>query len=118
MNALYNRSGEVIAYLHQNAIMHPDTFEVIGMTLGNCVFDPQAKVIGKFFHDKVYAISGELLAKKDHKPVSIPQYLNVTDSIMQSWQILTRIKDHVCPWVTEKETWSNRSLAEYLYVCP
>ncbi len=116
MHSLYNRSGEVIAYLHQNAIIHPDSFEVLGVVLGNCVFGPQAKLLGKFFHDKVYAFSGELLAKKEQQPTSLPQRFNVSNCIKQAWQILTRIKEHVCPWVVEKEVWSNASLAEYLYV--
>jgi len=116
MHSLYNRAGEVIAYLHQNAIIHPDTLEVHGVVLGNCVFGPHAKLLGKFCHDKLYNTSGEMLAKKEQVSMSLPLSFNYTNSIAQSWKILTRIKDHVCPWVPEKDVWSRASFAEYLYV--
>ncbi len=116
MHSLYNRSGELIAYLHQNAIVHPDTFEVLGIVLGNCVFGRQAKMLGKFFHHKVYAVTGELLAREDEAVLSVPQSLNGKNCISQVWDIMIRIKDHLCPWVPEKETWSSASLAEFLYV--
>jgi hypothetical protein len=115
MHSLFNRSGELVAYLHQNAIVHPDTFEVLGVVLGNCVFGSQAKVLGKIVHDKVYAVTGEMLAKADTLTLSLPQRFNVKKCISQSWQLLMRIKDHACPWINEKETWSKSSLAEFLY---
>ncbi len=114
MYPLYNRHGDLIAYLHQNAIIHPESFDVLGVMLGNCVFGPQAKVLGKIFHNKLYALTGELLARTEKTPMSIPQKLDVSACISQAWQIMTRINDHICPWIPEKEVWSKSSLNEHL----
>ena len=116
MYPLYNRTGEIIAYLHYHAIIHPDSFEVLGVMLGNCVFGPQAKLLGKFFHDNVYSIKGELLARMEKTPSVLPQKLNVKKCVSESWQLMVRIKDHICPWIPEKKEWANASLAEHLYV--
>jgi len=115
MYPIYNRTGEIIAYLHQNAIIHPDNFDVLGILLGNCVFGPQAKVLGKSFHDKVYSLKGELLARIEKTPAVLPQSLNVRKCIDESFQLMVRIKDHICPWIPERQDWASASLAEQLY---
>jgi len=114
MYPLNNRSGELIAYLHQNAILHPDSLEVMGVLLGNCVFDPQARMLGKYFHNKLYTVKGELLATSKPEPEPVPQKLSSQSWMRQTWQILDRIKDHICPWVPEKDNWSKSSLVECL----
>lgn len=115
MQAFYNRSNELIAYHHQNMIMHPETLEVLGVILGNCVFDQQAKILGKFFHQKIHNLSGEILAIQSGDSLPVPAELNNVESIMEGWNILSRIKDHSCAWVLEKTTWADISLAEMMY---
>jgi hypothetical protein len=115
MQALFNHAGELIAYQHQNMLIHPDNMQVLGLVLGNCVFSNQAKVLGKLFQQKVYGLSGEVLASKADATLPLPLSFDITGSIRQAWQILVKIKDHSCPWVPAKESWSRFSLAEYLY---
>lgn len=115
MQALYNHAGELIAYQHQNMLFHPDDMQVLGLVLGNCVFGNQANILGKMFQQKVYSLSGEVLASKAEDSLPLPHHFNITGSILQAWQILVKIKEHNCPWVQTKDTWSRASLAEYLY---
>ena len=115
MQAIYNHAKELVAYQYQNVIIHPDNFSVLGLVLGNCVFDKDARVLGKLFHQKVHNLSGEVMAIKDETSLPLPVEFDQTDCIAQGWQILVSIKDHSCPWVAEKESWSETSLAEFLY---
>jgi hypothetical protein len=115
MHALYNHAGEVIVYQYQNMLIHPENLQVLGPVLGNCVFDSNARVLGKLFDQKVYNLAGEVLASKADLSLPVPPALNPTFSVLEAWQILMRIKDHICPWVTAKAKWSASSLAESLY---
>jgi len=116
MHALYNNGGELIAYQYLNILVHPDSMEVLGLVLGNCVFDLKAKVLGKLFQQKVYNLSGEILASKSGTCIPLPQNMNITSCIMGAWEILLMIKDHSCPWVTTKNKWAPASLAESVYI--
>ncbi|NCI45538.1 4-fold beta flower protein [Sediminibacterium soli] len=115
MQALYNHAGEVVAYQYQHMLVHPDNLKVLGLILGNCVFSNQANMLGKLFQQKVYNLSGEVLASKDEASLPLPQSFDTTGSIMEAWQILVKIRDHSCPWVTAKNNWSHSSLGELLY---
>ncbi|MEO8171430.1 MAG: hypothetical protein ABI581_00050 [Sediminibacterium sp.] len=115
MQALRNHSGELIAYQYLNMILHPDNLQVLGLVLGNCVFDLKAKVLGKLFQEKVYNFSGEVLASRSNASLPLPVNMDTTHCIMDAWKILLMIKDHSCPWVTTKETWAPASLAEFIY---
>jgi hypothetical protein len=116
MHALYNHSGELIAYQYQNMIIHPENLQVLGLVLGNCVFDLQSRVLGKLFQQKVFNLSGEVLATKSDESLPVPEKMNVTDCILDAWKILLMIKDHACPWVTVRNAWAPASLAEFIYV--
>ena len=96
-------------------LINPDDLRVMGLVLGNCVFDQQAKVVGKLFQQKVYNVKGEVLASQAQDSLPIPGNFNVSGCILNAWEILVMIKDHSCPFVTPKNSWSNASLAECLY---
>lgn len=115
MQAFYNHAGELIAYQYQNMLIHPDNWQVLGLVLGNCVFNQRAKVLGKLFQQKVYDLSGEVLASKADASIPLPGSFSPTNCLLQAWKILVMIKDHSCPWVATKNKWSAASLAESLY---
>ncbi len=115
MQGLYNRSGELIAYCGHNMLLHPDNMSVLGLVLGNCVFDQRAKVLGKLFGHKIYNLSGEVLAEAHDGPPSIHSSRNLRECMADAWSILTLIKDHSCPWVPAGKTWAQYSLAEHIY---
>ena len=116
MQAFYNHAGELIAYQYQNMLIHPDSFQVLGIVLGNCVFGNQAKMLGKLFQQKVYSLNGEVLASKSDASLPEPATLDAKGCVRQAWQIVVKIKDHVCPWVNARDAWSRASLAESLYL--
>lgn len=115
MQALFNHAGELIAYHYRHMLLHPDNYRVLGLVLGNCVFDGQAKIIGKLFQQRVYNLSGEVLASGSEVPISLLFNFSTAHCVMDAWKILMQIKEHNCPWVTAKEKWAEASLAEYLY---
>jgi hypothetical protein len=115
MHALYNHSGELIAYQYQHALVHPENMQVLGLVLGNCVFDQKAKVLGKLFQQKIYNLSGEVLAYKAGQPLPIPENIDTNSIIQQTWNIVILIKDHSCAWVAAKTAWAPYSLAELIY---
>ena len=115
MHALYNHGGELIAYQYLNVLIHPDSHKVLGLVLGNCVFDRDANVLGKMFQQKVFNLSGEILASKSDESLPLPPNIDTTGCILEGWNILLLINDHSCPWVTVSNTWSPASLAESIY---
>lgn len=104
-----------MAYQHLNTIIHPDSFAVLGLVIGDCVYSHEAKVLGKFLHHKLCNTAGEVLAHKENSYLPVPEAVENNGLITQAWKILVRIKDHAYPWVTVKETWSRSSLADVLY---
>jgi hypothetical protein len=116
MQALYNHTGELIAYQYQHMLLHPGNLTVLGLVIGDCVFGSQARVLGKVFQRKVYNMSGEVLARREEKPLLLPEKFDIKSSITQAWRILMKIRDHACPWVDTKEKWSQASLDELLYI--
>lgn len=115
MHALYNHAGEVIAYQYLNVLIHPENLQVLGLVLGNCVFDHQAKVLGKLFQQNVYNLSGEVMARKSDESIPLPEGIDSTNCSAEAWNILLQVKDHACPWVAVKNAWANASLAESIY---
>ena len=115
MQAIYNHSKELVAYQFKNVIIHPDDFSVLGLVLGNCLFDKEANVLGKLFHHKVLNLAGEVMAYKDESPFQMPANFDNLDCIQKGWQILIKIKNHSCPWIIEKKSWSKTTIAESLY---
>ncbi len=115
MQTLYNHSGELIAYHYQNMLIHPENMEVMGLVLGNCVYDRQAKVLGKLFQQQVHNIEGEIIAGQSDISSPLPQGFNITRCILQAWHILVKVKDHSGPWVKAGTNWARTSLAELLY---
>lgn len=115
MNYLLDNSSSPAAVIFQNTIIHPESLNVYGVILGNCVYGVKGQVIGKFFEHRLYDQSGEIIAISDEKPVS-PSTLSADPSTFrqQAWQILDRIHSYIAPWIQPKNTWSSRSLQEAL----
>ena len=115
MQEIYNHSGELIAYQYQNMLLHPNKWDVLGLVLGNCVYNHQAVALGKFVQHNIYNFSGEVMARKSDASIPVPDQIDLTKSILQGWDILLGIKDYSSPWVETTPKWSNASLAESLY---
>ena len=113
MTSIVDKNGTTIAYLHQNIIIDEQQEKVLGIILGNCVFGGDKAPIGKFFNDTFRKKNGKIIAKlgKDISPKKNPGDTKLT---LEAWNLLTKVKEHVCMWIDEKKTWTKQSFLEYL----
>jgi len=115
MNSIVDKNGATIGYLHQNIIIDEKQDKVLGIILGNCVFGGDKAPIGKFFNNTFRKKNGKIIAKLGTEVISKknPKDAKLT---LEAWQLLTKVKDHVCMWIEEKKTWTKQGFAEYLSV--
>lgn len=113
MISIVDKSGNTIAFLYQNMILDTSQQKVIGLLLGNCVFGKQVSPVGKFFNDTFRKKNGKIIAKLGEEITSKKPPKDAHLSL-QAWQILTKVKDHVCIWIDEKKTWTKQSFLEHL----
>jgi hypothetical protein len=113
MTAIIDKSGKTIAYHYQNMILDITQQEVIGLVLGNCVFGKQSSPVGKFFNDTFRKKNGKMIAKLGEE-VSLKKSPKDAHLSLQAWQMLGKVKDHVCLWVDEKKSWTKQDFMEYL----
>lgn len=113
MISIVDKSGNTIAFLYQNMILDTSQQKVIGLLLGNCVFGKQVSPVGKFFNDTFRKKNGKIIAKLGEEITSkkTPKDAHLS---LQAWQILTKVKDHVCIWIDEKKSWTKQSFLEHL----
>jgi len=113
MTSIIDKNGTTIAYLLHNIIVDEKQEKVLGIILGNCVFGGDKAPIGKFFNDTFRKKNGKIIAKLG-KEVSSKKNPPSAKYTMEAWQLLTKVKDHVCLWIDEKKTWTKQSFLEYL----
>jgi hypothetical protein len=70
-----------LAYVHNNIILQPDGFEVLGVILGQCVFGTKEELKGKFVHKTLYNTSGEKIGEEKSLRVSF-NYLLCANAFM------------------------------------
>lgn len=113
MISIVDKSGNTIAFLYQNMILDTSQQKVIGLLLGNCVFGKQVSPVGKFFNDTFRKKNGKIIAKLGEEITSKKPPKDAQLSL-QAWQILTKVRDHVCIWIEEKKTWTKQNFLEHL----
>lgn len=113
MISILDKSGNTIAFLYQNMILDTSQQKVIGLLLGNCVFGKQVSPVGKFFNDTFRKKNGKIIAKLGEEITSKKPPKDAHLSL-QAWQILTKVKDHVCIWIDEKKSWTKQNFLEHL----
>lgn len=113
MISIVDKSGNTIAFLYQNMILDTSQQKVIGLLLGNCVFGKQVSPVGKFFNDTFRKKNGKIIAKLGEEITSKKPPKDAHLSL-QAWQILTKVKDHVCIWIDEKKSWTKQNFLEHL----
>ncbi len=113
MTSIVDKSGQTIAYLYQNIILDIKQERVMGLILGNCVFGRQQSPVGKFFNDTFRKKNGKIIAKLGEE-ISSKRLAKEKQFSLEAWQILTKVKDHVCIWIDEKKSWTKQDFIEYL----
>ncbi|MES2777851.1 MAG: hypothetical protein V4722_26965 [Bacteroidota bacterium] len=114
MTPLQDQFGNTIAYLHKKMLIDPTCKTVLGLIVGNCLFGNRAEPVGKFFNNTIRDIQGRIISKLSAEFYSAP--VNERDLMAGTWNILMQIKNHVCTWIPELTTWSDKDLTEVLAV--
>lgn len=113
MTIIRGKEDKKLGYIHSNCIVSDGNAEVVGVVLGNCVYNKWGKLKGKVIHDTIYSTKGEKIATQ--RPAELKSDLiNFSKIKHQSWLVLDSIKDYNSPWVEPKEKWSEFSLEDLL----
>ncbi|GAC1438485.1 MAG: hypothetical protein NVSMB63_02120 [Sediminibacterium sp.] len=113
MTSITDKNGETVAYLFQNIIIDLNQQQVLGLILGNCVFGKEDAPIGKFFNDTFRKKNGMKIARLGKKMSSVKP-INEARLLQDAWQLLTKVKEHICMWIDEKDTWTTQDFIAYL----
>jgi hypothetical protein len=115
MLPVYDQSGETIAYVYQNIIVDTERQEVLGLILGNCVYGREESPAGKLFRNTFRKPNGKMVARLGDE-ISLVTPPDEAAVLRQAWQILSRMREHTCIWIEEKDSWSPQSFYAYLSV--
>jgi len=115
MTPVTDQFGNTVAYLYKKMLIDPTCKKVLGLIVGNCVFGNKSEPVGKFFNNTIRDIQGRITGKlvpEDYYSAPV----NESDLLSATWRLLMQIKNHVCTWIPEMTTWSDKSLSEVLAV--
>jgi hypothetical protein len=113
MYVLLNQAKEATAYIETNMIVDARNLELVGVLLGNCVFDRSGKLTGKFFGGVVYNLKGEQLAASKVSE-SAGEDISFQKHLQEASDIVYSIKNHADVWIDPIGKWAKTSLVEAL----
>lgn len=115
MQVLRNKQGETIAFLLMNCVLEAQSLQVIGITLGDVLYGNAHVAVGKFIHQHLFDLKGNIVASLDDEPLLGDHLLldkqRITDEL---WRLMLAIQSHSCDWIPEGKQWSPHSLKELL----
>ena len=114
MLGLTDRIGNITAYLYNNLIIETNQQQVTGIILGNCVFGREGNMVGKLVHNNLYTVKGEIAARKLVKQGHTFIIKNLKDIYLQAWNIVSKVKGNVDPWIETTAIWSTVALPQIL----
>jgi hypothetical protein len=113
MYIIKNKIGEVVAVVQNNIVFSSNEHAVIGILIGDCLYGKAFKMIGKIFNSTVYLLNGNIAGivefSNAHKVKVIKK-----EHMVDAWAILSGVKEHTSQWITDKKTWAQKELLEYL----
>ena len=113
MTTIINKEGETVAFLYLNVILDINQQNVLGIILGNCVYGVPNKPIGKYFHDVFRKKNGKIIGKLGKK-ITSKKPDSEAEILFTAWKKLSKLHDHVCPWIEEKEGWTKELFVDFL----
>lgn len=116
MYALESRNGITEAYMEKNRIVAADSLQLLGILLGNCVFDCAGKMTGKFLDNTFYNVRGEIVVKGRVVPPSAEVEELLNQHQQEGAAVLKSITNHTDIWIETSGLWSKNTLAETLGV--
>ncbi|BAV05599.1 hypothetical protein SAMN05421788_108258 [Filimonas lacunae] len=114
MYALSNQHGQVEAFMEKNRIVAADSLQMIGILLGNCVFDCSGKMVGKFLDNVLYHLSGKILSKGALVPVTTEVEALLGQYQEEGAVVLRSITNHTDRWIEITTEWSKVELHNVL----
>ncbi len=112
MTIITGKEKNQIAFVHNNTILVPESQEVLGVIIGDCVYGKKGMFKGKYINKKIYSPDGEMLATETGNTGNT--ILDLSWVRHQSWNVINSIRNHISPWVVTKNTWASYSLPEFL----
>lgn len=111
MRYLTDQREQAVMLLHQNILLNRFGTEMLGVILGNCVFDADGSPRAKFFHNTLYNMDGRIMARE----TGTKEDLIIDAAVLMncSWEIVYHIKDHNCPMIEPLNEWSTVPAAEH-----
>lgn len=116
MYALESQKGVTEAYMEKNRIVAADSLQLMGILLGNCVFDCSGKMAGKFLDNTFYNVKGEIVVKGKVVPPSAEVEELLNQYQQEGSAILKSITNHTDIWIEINGLWSKSTLADTLRV--
>jgi hypothetical protein len=113
MYFITDQLNQKLALIHRNIILDNAGSTVLGITIGDCLFNNHSKVFGKIINSTAYLLNGEIIGKVSPANPMVQLELN-DEQINASWDILTKINEHACPWIDTKNEWSLLPFSEHL----
>jgi hypothetical protein len=74
----------------------------------------KAFFMGKLVHNNLYPVKGEIAARKLVKQGQTFIIKNLTDIYLQAWNIVSKVRANVDPWIETTAIWSTVTLPEIL----
>ena len=102
-----------MALISRNVILDPKGEKVLGITVGDCLFNSQSKVFGKIINSQAYDLKGAIIGKIVLSNPALTTHIT-QEQTNTSWQILTKIKEHTCPWIAISTEWSLLTFTDHL----
>jgi hypothetical protein len=112
MTIITGKENNQIAFVHNNTILVPESQEVLGVIIGDCVYGKKGAFKGKYINKKIYSPDGEMLAAEIGNTRNT--ILDFSMIMHQSWNVINSIQNFISPWVEIKNTWATYSLPEFL----
>jgi len=112
MTIITGKENNQIAFVHNNSILVPESQEVLGVIIGDCVYGKKGAFKGKYINKKIYSPDGEMLAAEIGNTGNT--ILDFSMIMHQSWNVINSIQNFISPWVETKNTWATYSLPEFL----
>lgn len=112
MQIIKNQLGQDVAFIRNNIIFTYNE-NVIGIKIGDCCFGNSTTVTGKIINGIIYTVEGVIIGQCQQF-VAPNERFATKDQLVKAWEILSGINDHVCPWITISEKWSERLFEDHL----
>ena len=113
MYIIKNKNENVVAVIQNNIVFSAENHEVVGILIGDCLYGKSFKMIGKIFNSTVYLLNGNIVGVVEASTAYKVKVIK-KEHMVEAWAILTGVKEHTSQWITEKKTWAQKELLDYL----